>query len=155
MFQAYIYNCQTFQCFLIYFDSTQQRLLESFQLCEQLLKILQKHYDEAIDIARTGLNDSNGNEIQATLYKNIGWSKLERKQYAVAEQYLQKSLELNSQRADAYCLLARLAEATARDPRVMWEACLLLNSSLPEVQVWRQQILDRIWQNKPLLRKYR
>ncbi|MBD2305592.1 tetratricopeptide repeat protein [Chroococcidiopsis sp. FACHB-1243] len=119
------------------------------------LKILQKHYDEAIDLVRTGLNDSNGNEIQATLYKNIGWAELERKQYAVAEQYLQRSLELNSQRADAYCLLARLAEATARDPRANWEACLLLNSRLPEVQVWRQKFLDRIWQNKSLLRKYR
>lgn len=117
------------------------------------LKNLQKQYEKAMELVQLGLSRNNNNETQAALYKNLGWAELERKQYAVAEQYLQRSLELNAQRADAYCLLARLLEATAQDPRAMWEACLLLNSSLPEVQVWRQQFLDRIWQNKSLLRK--
>ena len=31
------------------------------------------------------------------------------------------------------------------EARISWEVCLIAQSSLPEVQVWRQQILHRLW----------
>jgi uncharacterized protein HemY len=79
------------------------------------------------------------------LYKSLGWAKLEQKNYDEAKTYLEKARTLYP-RADTYCLLAQVQEkrGATQDARLSWEACLLAESSLPEVQRWRQQFLDRV-----------
>lgn len=79
----------------------------------------------------------------------MGWALLEQKRYAEAKTNLQKSTELDPERTDAYCLLAQVQEALniRSKAKMYWEFCLILNSSLPEVQKWREQVLERVLKN--------
>ncbi|PMB25839.1 protein kinase [Fischerella thermalis CCMEE 5318] len=103
-------------------------------------------YIKAELLAQQGLRSTSDSQMQATLYKNLGWALLEQKLYVEAKNNLEKSIELDPQRADGYCLLARTQEVLGEleDAKLSWETCLLLNSSLPEVQQWRQQVLQRL-----------
>jgi tetratricopeptide (TPR) repeat protein len=114
------------------------------------LKNKSGEYQEAIKLTRQGLSMTQNPEWQAALYKNLGWAQLALKQYTKAQTNLQRAKDLDPQRTDAYCLLAQAQEALGEiaDARISWEVCLLSNSSLPEVQSWRQQILDRLIQQK-------
>lgn len=103
-------------------------------------------YLTAVVLALKGLSQTKNPEWQSALYKNLGWARLEQKRYTEAMTHLQKAIQLDPQRTDAYCLLAQTQEALGEmsNARISWEVCLLTDSSLPEVQVWRQQILNRI-----------
>ncbi|MCC5640158.1 serine/threonine-protein kinase [Nostoc sp. CHAB 5844] len=109
------------------------------------LKNLSGDYSTAATLALQGLERTQDVDIQTTLYKNLGWAKLEQKHYDEAKTYLEKSIKLNPS-ADAYCLLAQVQEKKGKtqDARLSWEACLLAASSSPEVQGWRQKLLDRV-----------
>ncbi|MBD2472821.1 protein kinase domain-containing protein [Nostoc sp. FACHB-145] len=108
------------------------------------LQVIEGKYDKAIALVVQGLKKTQETELQAALYKTWGWAELEQKNYAQAKKYLEKSGQLYP-RTDTYCLLAQVQEKNnaAQDARLSWEACLLAQSSLPEVQQWRQQFLDR------------
>ncbi|MFS0518408.1 tetratricopeptide repeat protein [Nostoc sp. UIC 10607] len=112
------------------------------------LKNLQEKYSEAAALALQGLNRTQNREWQAGLYKNLGWARFKQQRYVEAEDYLQKSVKLDSERVDAYCLLAQTYEALGNlsKAKIYWEVCLLATSSLPEVQEWRQQVLRRLLQ---------
>jgi serine/threonine protein kinase len=107
-------------------------------------------HDEAIQLARQGLKLNPNLEVKASLSKNLGWALLEQKMYGEAQDYLQKSLALDSQRVDTYCLLAQVQEALGKvgDAKGSWEVCLLGDSNLPEVMEWKQQVLARVLQSK-------
>ncbi|MGJ5633166.1 protein kinase domain-containing protein [Nostoc sp. CALU 1950] len=109
------------------------------------LKILDGKYDVAIDLAKSGLQKTENIKLQSTLYKNLGWAKLELKRYAEAKADLEKSTKLDA-RTDAYCLLAQAQEALGEinDARLTWEICLIAESNQLEVQQWRLQILKRL-----------
>jgi tetratricopeptide (TPR) repeat protein len=110
------------------------------------LKNIIGDYSAAEALALQGLQKGKDPEVQASLYKNLGWALLEQKRYAEAKTNLQKSTELDPERTDAYCLLAQVQEALniRSKAKMYWEFCLILNSSLPEVQKWREQILERV-----------
>jgi serine/threonine protein kinase len=103
-------------------------------------------YIKAELLALKGLQKTSDSQLQAALYKNLGWSLLEQKLYVQAKNHLEKSIELDPQRADGYCLLAKNQEVLGEldEAKLSWETCLILNSSLPEVQQWRQQVLQRL-----------
>ncbi|MEH1867459.1 MAG: serine/threonine-protein kinase [Nostoc sp.] len=109
------------------------------------LKILDGKYDVAIALAKSGLQKTENIKFKSTLYKNLGWAKLELKRYAEAKADLEKSTKLDS-RTDAYCLLAQAQEALGEinDARLTWEICLIAESNQLEVQQWRLQILKRL-----------
>lgn len=111
------------------------------------IKNRQEKYSEAATLAIQGLSRTKNHEWQAGLYKNLGWARFKQQRYAEAEDYLQKSVKLDSQRVDAYCLLAQTYEAIGNlsKAKIYWEVCLIAVSGLPEVQEWRQQILQRIF----------
>ena len=104
-------------------------------------------YAEANALSLQALAKTKNSLAQAAAYKNIGWSRFKQKRYLEAEDYLHKATNLDAQRVDAYCLLAQVQEALGEisEARISWEVCLIAQSSLPEVQVWRQQILHRLW----------
>lgn len=110
------------------------------------LKNRSGEYSQAAELTLLGLNQTNNPEWLAALHKNLGWARLKQKQYAQAKNHLQKSLQLDPTRTDAYCLLAQVQEALDEisDARNSWEVCLIAQSHLPEVQSWRQQVLQRI-----------
>ncbi|WP_375501420.1 protein kinase [uncultured Nostoc sp.] len=109
------------------------------------LKILDGKYNVAIALAKSGLQKTENIKLQSTLYKNLGWAKLELKRYAEAKADLEKSTKLDA-RTDAYCLLAQAQEALGEinDARLTWEICLIAESNQLEVQQWRLQILKRL-----------
>lgn len=109
------------------------------------LKILDGKYDIAIALAKSGLQKTENIKFKSTLYKNLGWAKLELKRYAEAKADLEKSTKLDA-RTDAYCLLAQAQEALGEinDARLTWEICLIAESNQLEVQQWRLQILKRL-----------
>jgi serine/threonine protein kinase len=109
------------------------------------LKILDGKYNVAIALAKSGLQKTENIQLQSTLYKNLGWAKLELKRYAEAKADLEKSTKLDA-RTDAYCLLAQAQEALGEinDARLTWEICLIAESNQLEVQQWRLQILKRL-----------
>ncbi|MFB2771884.1 4-Cys prefix domain-containing protein [Pelatocladus sp. BLCC-F211] len=103
-------------------------------------------YIKAELLAQQGLQKTSDTMMQAALYKNLGWSLFEQKLYVEAKNNLEKSIELDPQRADGYCLLAQTQEVLGEldSAKLSWETCLILNSSQPEVQQWRQQVLQRL-----------
>lgn len=109
------------------------------------LKILDGKYNVAIALAQSGLQKTENTKFLSTLYKNLGWAKLELKRYAEAKADLEKSTKLDA-RTDAYCLLAQAQEALGEinDARLTWEICLIAESNQLEVQQWRLQILKRL-----------
>ncbi|MBU7583816.1 MAG: protein kinase [Nostoc sp. TH1S01] len=119
------------------------------------LNILQQKYPQAVQLAKEGLKntpDSN-KELKATLYKNLGWAMLMQKKYPEADEYLQKAFELDSQRVDVYCLLAKTREALGdiEYASSYGEMCLLARTDkgyLPEIQKWREELLSRIFKKQ-------
>lgn len=109
------------------------------------MNILDGKYNVAITLAQSGLQKTENVKFQSTLYKNLGWAKLELKRYAEAKADLEKSTKLDA-RTDAYCLLAQAQEALGEinDARLTWEICLIAESNQLEVQQWRLQILKRL-----------
>jgi serine/threonine protein kinase len=110
------------------------------------LKILKGNYNAAITLALQGLQNTKEPKLQAALYKNLGWAKLQQRQLGEAKEYLEKAEKLDGQRADIYCLLAQTQEALGDNDNswLNWEACLILESKQPEVFRWRKDVLHRI-----------
>jgi serine/threonine protein kinase/cytochrome c-type biogenesis protein CcmH/NrfG len=107
-------------------------------------------YTDAIQLATQGLKLAKDPDDQAALYKNLGWAKFKLKNYNEAIVNLHKATDLDPQRADAYCLLAQSLDAIGNhsDAQSYWEVCLIVKSDLPEVQSWRQIILQKIFNSK-------
>ncbi|MEJ6487686.1 tetratricopeptide repeat protein [Nostoc punctiforme UO1] len=110
------------------------------------LKNLKGDYNAAIALALQGLQKTKEPKLQAALYKNLGWALFEQKKLGQAKEYLEKAGELDPQRADTYCLLAQVQEALGDNDNswLNWEACLILESKVPEVFRWRADVLQRI-----------
>lgn len=112
------------------------------------LKNISGKYEEAAALSLQALSKTKDPGSQAASYKNLGWARLKQQNYKEAKKYLEKAKGLDSNRTDAYCLLAQVQEALkdTKSAKLDWEVCLIAQSNLPEVQVWRQQFLQRIWE---------
>jgi serine/threonine protein kinase len=110
------------------------------------LKNRNNEYDAAATLALQGLQRTKDHEIQAALYKDLGWARLRQNKLGEAKEYLEKAVDLDSQRTDAYCLLSQVQEALdeKEKARIYIEVCMLAKSTLPEVFEWRQELLNRI-----------
>lgn len=103
-------------------------------------------YNAAATLALNGLQKTTNKELQASLYKDLGWARLMQNKLNEAQNYLEKATKLDSERTDAYCLLSQIEESLGQlnYARAYIDACILTKSSLPEVFLWREQLLDRI-----------
>jgi serine/threonine protein kinase len=110
------------------------------------LKNKKGDYNAAATLALNNLHKTKNRELQASLYKDLGWAKLMENKLTEAQKYLEKATNLDSERTDAYCLLSQVEEALGKlnYARAYIDACILTKSSLPEVFQWRQELLDRI-----------
>lgn len=93
------------------------------------LYILDKKYAAAIALlkeARNRAKDNPDKDLQYLLLKNLGWALLEEKRFTDAEDYLQQAIELASDKAPAYCLIAQVGERQndKKKASVEWENCL-------------------------------
>ncbi len=111
------------------------------------LKNRSRNYAAAVELSQQGLEKAKDPVVQAALYKNLGWALLKQHYYADARTNLEKSLSLDPQRADTYCLLAQVQDIQkdTDSAKLSWEVCLRVSSDLPEVEGWRQQVLERLF----------
>lgn len=58
------------------------------------------------------------------LLKNLGWARLQQQNYADAAHYLQQAIDLDDQRAAAYCLRAQVLAAQKQKTDTAWESCV-------------------------------
>ncbi|MHC0068522.1 protein kinase domain-containing protein [Nostoc sp. UIC 10890] len=109
------------------------------------LKNINNEHEAAITLALQGLQKTKDPEIQAALYKDLGWARLKQNKLSEAKKYLEKAIQLDG-RTDASCLLSQVEEVLGEKDvaRIYIEVCLLGKSTLPEVFDWRQELLDRI-----------
>jgi len=110
------------------------------------LKILEHQYPDALALAKQGLQNTRDPRRQAILLKNMGWAAFEMNNYKDAYSYLKASTDLNSEKPDAYCLLGKIYQARREleNASQARQACVLLDSNLPEVRDWKLQILKSI-----------
>nr|WP_199350009.1 serine/threonine-protein kinase [Nostoc flagelliforme] len=109
------------------------------------LKNNNNEHDAAIILALQGLQKTKDPEIEAALYKDLGWARFKQNKLIEAKKHLEKSIRLDG-RTDAFCLLSQVEEALGDTDtaRIYIEGCMLAQSTLPEVFNWRQKLLDRI-----------
>lgn len=112
------------------------------------LLILQKDYAKAITPLLEGKNALDEEQVKTSedfqivkyaLLKNLGWAQLELKNYSGAESLLQEAIALNSTKAPAYCLLARVLEASAQKDKALknWNNCVAYaDLGRPDEYLW-------------------
>lgn len=113
------------------------------------LDILSHNPDTAIERITSILDQVKNKAVLSALYKNLGWAYLLKKDYSTAEERLRKSIELNSDRAAPYCLLAQVLETQGKTTEATpyWQKCLDCDShqSHSVDAPWRSPELD-LWQ---------
>jgi tetratricopeptide (TPR) repeat protein len=75
------------------------------------LQILQGNTTAAIKLSLEGLQQTDQPKVKSALYKNLGWAHWMENNYQEAEVDLRQAIKLNSERTDAYCLLAQVLES--------------------------------------------
>ena len=98
------------------------------------LYILNNKYLDAWIVLEEGLNlieeithaDQDILYEEYNLLKNLGWLRLQEKHYIDAEPFFQQAIELDSERASAYCLQAQVLEEINRGQESIsyWENCV-------------------------------
>ncbi|NEZ59997.1 tetratricopeptide repeat protein [Adonisia turfae] len=77
------------------------------------------------DIRITECISADENALKYAFLKNLGWAELNQSRYGEAKGDLQTAIELNDEKAAAYCLLAQVLEKEGHpDTLSTWKACL-------------------------------
>jgi Flp pilus assembly protein TadD len=106
-----------------------------------------KKYDAAVTLLLDGLNKVRDKDVKYSLHKNLGWVRLKQKRYAEAKAELRDAIELASDKAPAYCLLAQVLEGQGDKKSALseWEKCLNQASpSNPDEDNWRGMAQERL-----------
>lgn len=95
------------------------------------LFIFDENYSEAIAYLNQGLEIATQDYEKYALIKNLGWARLKLGDYIEAEKQLKSAIELNGDRAAAYCLLAQVKEAQGniKEATPFWENCYIYTDS--------------------------
>ena len=111
------------------------------------LYILDKNYSGAAFLLKQGLLQPHDPELGYFLLKNLGWARLKQGRYEEADAYLKEAIDINSDRASAYCLLAQVQEAKGNKKAALpfWEKCRDLVDGLnPDEDRWFDQAQQRL-----------
>jgi len=110
------------------------------------LEIRQRNFEQAVQLLKPILLRAEDTEVKASLYKNFGWAHYQLKDYEQAKESLLKSLELKSDYAPAYYLLAKIQEITDDQEGALssFEKFLSYDSNQPKSTKgeWRVPELD-------------
>jgi len=133
-------------------------LLEAYNNLARLY-IQEKKYHQAASLLTKGLDlaaKKNSNpEIRYSLFKNLGWVRLEQGRYEQAQQTLQAAIGItkNPEAAGyienpgaAHCLLAQVLEKQKQSTAIeQWHKCAELGSRLnPDEEDWLYKAQERI-----------
>jgi tetratricopeptide (TPR) repeat protein len=110
-------------------------------------------YDNAADILKQGLkyNHDDPKEVKYALIKNLGWARLGQERYEDAKQHLLEAIEIQGDRAPAYCLLAEVLDAQNKPITALekWEKCLSFASKeQPDEDRWIDMARQRLQEAK-------
>lgn len=112
------------------------------------LYILEGNYDAAVSLLRIGLPLAQDTRVRADMYKNQGWARLGQRRYAKAKLDLSAAIQLKSDRAPAYCLLAQVLEHEADKKGALeyWRKCLGFSyqPETPEEDKWVELASQRL-----------
>jgi len=120
------------------------------------LQILQGETEAAIDLLLSCLKQVQEPIVKWALHKNLGWAYLLQEHYSDAERHLQAAIKLDSQRPDAYCLLAQVQEAQGNEQGLieLWKNCLECSFDdknaakaawrFPELELWQAEAHSRL-----------
>jgi tetratricopeptide (TPR) repeat protein len=120
------------------------------------LQILQGNNAAVVEMIAPVLAKVKDNTVKAALYKNLGWAYFQQNCYQQAKQYLLTCLELVSDYAPAYAILAKIHESEGDQPGAiaLWRKFLEFHSrdqeiqrvcsQLPELEIWKLDALRTI-----------
>jgi Tfp pilus assembly protein PilF len=111
------------------------------------LQILEGYPNQAIETIKPFLNQTNDIHILAAFYKNLGWAALQKRSFNQANEWLKKSLQLDTNRTDTHCLLAQVKRQQGRlkEAIPLEVDCLTMpTEASPEVEEFKLQILQRM-----------
>jgi serine/threonine protein kinase len=105
------------------------------------LHIIEGDLKEAATLLGFSADDS---VTQAALYKNRGWLQYEQGELALALDSLNKSIELDPTRPDAYCLMSVIKQQKQIESKDDELTCLSLPAPTqrPEVQGWKMRLIQ-------------
>lgn len=105
----------------------------------RLYIVREKDYAAAVNLSWQGLAIATDDKVKYSLYKNLGWARLQQKRYEEAKDALLKAIELDKNKAAAYCLLAQRSEklGDVKGSLLQWEICRKLGDvTLPDEDTW-------------------
>ena len=111
------------------------------------LKNLEGDSAAAINLTSQGLQRADKEKVKSALYKNRGWARWMQTDYDEAKADLRQAIDLNPERADAYCLLAQVLEAQGEKGGALavWKDCLHHDSRGGlEVKLWKNMAIQRL-----------
>jgi len=113
------------------------------------LEIKEGNSKDAIKRLLPSLKQVKDSCVKYTLHKNLGWAYFLQNQYPQAKHHLQKAIELDSFRADAYYLLAQVQEAQVdkQSAYSFWENGLKYDLDKEQGVPWRVPELD-VWRTE-------
>ncbi|MBD1902069.1 serine/threonine-protein kinase [Trichocoleus sp. DQ-A3] len=90
------------------------------------LYILDKQHTKAVPLLQKGLLLAYDDKAKYAILKNLGWAQLELGRYQEAQTYLQKAIDVFSDKAAAYCLKAQVLERQGNQQASLpaWGNCL-------------------------------
>jgi tetratricopeptide (TPR) repeat protein len=117
------------------------------------LNILKKDYPAAVTLLLKGLEPVEGKQLDPETHylmlKNLGWARLEQKDYAGAKAHLEEAIalkkspqlkdKLEENIAAPHCLLAQVLQAQKdkKTTKAQWEACVgFANRGNPDEDSW-------------------
>ncbi len=120
------------------------------------LDILAGNSATAIERLLPKINQVKDASVKSSVHKNLGWAYLLQKHYSDAQYHLQKAIELDSERAASYCLLAQVQDIQGDEESalVSWANCLTYDTRdkrrkevawrSPELDFWQFQARERL-----------
>ncbi|WP_084555284.1 protein kinase domain-containing protein [[Phormidium ambiguum] IAM M-71] len=100
---------------------------------------LNQEYTTAVELLQKGLPLAKNEDVKYAMLKNMGLAKLKLGRYQEALNYLQTAIQLESDRAPAYCLKAQVMERQNNKQAAFlaWRNCLkYANTKNPDEKMW-------------------
>jgi tetratricopeptide (TPR) repeat protein len=113
----------------------------------RLYIVYYKNYDTAVNLLFQGLEFVKDDHTKYSFLKNLGWVRLEQGRYAEALKYLEDAIKLDSNRASARCLKARVLDSMKETKGAFqeWNNCLILaDSKIADEDVWIGMAMEKL-----------
>ncbi|GAB4204624.1 MAG: hypothetical protein Fur006_59960 [Coleofasciculaceae cyanobacterium] len=134
------------QARVAYNRAKQGQLSEAYSNLARL-DILEGNYSTAVSLLQQGLALTPNNSVKYSLLKNLGWAYLGQNRPNRAKPVLNQAIQLNKEKASAYCLLARVQDAEGQSTNAItaWNSCHRYASRThPDEKQWFQEARKRL-----------